>query len=361
MTDHRRSSSPSFLTVFIVASAAIYAFYRVRAALTPFLLAAAFTYVVNPVVVYFEAKGLKRSHLVVTGYLFTILLGYAAYAGLKTIIIDESERLSANAPIYLAQFQKFTAVQQAKLTHKLPLPPKVAEHALDSVVGTGLERIQSVPSEILRLLPLMAHGLLVPFIAFFFLLDGPDGFAGLIQAAPSRYVEQAIHLMGEIDTALGNYLRGILIVATAIGLASFLGLFALGVDNALAISVLSGVSSFVPYLGVVLGIVVGGGMAWYQFGTIAAFFKVCLLFFGIRLADEIFLQPIIARHSVHLHPVVFLLALILGAEMFGFLGLVFAIPAACILKALIQVGWSWYASEAGLLSFASDAESVPYT
>ncbi|OGR96043.1 MAG: hypothetical protein A2V88_13360 [Elusimicrobia bacterium RBG_16_66_12] len=361
MTESRRSGSAPFLTVFIVAGAALYAFYLVREALTPFLLAAAFAYVVDPAVVYFEAKGLRRSHLVVMGYLIALLIGYGAYAGLKTLIVDESERLSANAPIYLSQIQKFVVVQQSKLTRRLPLPPKVAEHALDSVVGSGLERLQSVPSDILGLLPLLAHGLLVPFIGFFFLLDGPGGFERLIQTAPSRYVEQAIHLMGEIDTSLGNYLRGILIVAAAIGLASFLGLLALGVDNAFAISVLSGVSSFVPYLGVAIGIVVGGGMAWYQFGTISAFFKVCLLFFGIRLADEILLQPIIARHSVHLHPMVFLLSLILGAEMFGFLGLVFAIPAACILKALIQVGWSWYASESGLQSFAANGESIPYT
>ena len=354
-------STPSFLTVFIVVGIALYALFRVREALTPFILAAAFAYVVNPAIVYFEAKGLKRLHLILIGYLTSLLIGCGAYAGLKTIIIDESERLSANAPVYLAQIQKFVLVQQAQLTRKLPLPPKVAGHALDSVVGAGLERLQSVPSEILGLLPLLAHGLLVPFIGFFFLLDGPDGFDSLIQAMPSRYVEQAIHLMGEIDTALGNYLRGILIVATAIGVASFLGLLALGVDNAFMIAVLSGVSSFVPYLGVVLGIVVGGGMAWYQFGTISAFFKVCLLFFGIRLADEILLQPIIARHSVHLHPMVFLLALILGAEMFGFLGLVFAIPAACILKALVQVGWSWYESESGLENFAPGGESAPYT
>ena len=361
MAEYRRSASAPFLTVFIVAGAALYAFYRVHEALTPFLLAAAFAYIVNPIIVHFEAKGLRRSHLVLTGYLLALLVVYGAYAGMKTIIVGESERLNANAPVYLSQIQKFVVAQQAKLARELPLPPKVAEHALDSIVGTGLERLQSLPSNVLGLLPLLAHGLLVPFIGFFFLLDGPDGFEKIIQAAPSRYVEQAIHLMGEIDTALGNYLRGILIVAVAIGLASFVGLFALGVDNAFAISVLSGACSFVPYLGVALGLVVGGGMAWYQFGTITAFFKVCLLFLGIRLADEILLQPVIARHSVHLHPIVFLLALILGAEMFGFMGLVFAIPAACILKALIHVGLSWYESESGLPRFVSDSASVPYT
>jgi predicted PurR-regulated permease PerM len=360
MSDER-ASFPS-LTALVLAGAALYAIYRVHDALTPFVLAAAFAYVVNPAITYFEARGRRRSHLILAGYLCAVILGILAYAGVKSLIVDEAEHLGANAPTYFAQFQKFAGAQEAKLTRSLPLPPKVAEKVLDTGVGTIMERLQSLPSSFLLLLPLLAHAMLVPFIGFFFLLDGPGGFEDMIQAMPSRYVEQAIHLTGEIDTALGNYLRGIIVVAFAIGLASFVGLFLLGVDNAFAIAVLSGLSSFVPYMGVVIGILIGGGMAFYQFGTFAAFGKVVLLFVGIRLADEIMLQPVIARHSVHLHPMVFLLALILGAEMFGFLGLVFAIPAACILKALIQVGWSWYASESGLAApFSAGGEAVPYT
>jgi predicted PurR-regulated permease PerM len=344
-----------------VAGAALYAFYRVHQALIPFVLAAALAYIVNPIITYFEARGLRRSFLVVTGYLLAVLLGMAAYAGLKPLIRDEAERLGANAPVYLQQIQRLATIQQAKLSRSLPLPPKVTQRALESAVGTALEKLQDVPSHLLGLLPLLAHALLVPFIGFFFLLDGPDGFEGLIQAIPSRYVEQAIHLTSEIDTSLGNYLRGILIVAVAITAASFAGLFLLGVENAVAIATLSGVSSFVPYLGAVMGAVVGGGMAVYQFGTLRAGVQVVLLFVGIRLADEIFLQPVIAKHSVHLHPMVFLLALVLGGEMFGFIGLVFAIPAACIFKALLRVSWSWYASEQGLAAPVGLGSAIPYT
>ena len=144
-------------------------------------------------------------------------------------------------------------------------------------------------------------------------------------------------------------------------MASFLGLVILDVDNAIVIALLSGISSLVPYLGAAVGALVGGGMAFYQFGTFSAAMKVIALFIGIRLADEIFLQPVIAKHSVHLHPMAFLLALILGGELFGFMGLLFAIPAACILKALVQVSWSWYSSERGLALGAADGSGVPYT
>ena len=350
-----------FLTAFITAGVLLYAFLRVHEALTPFLLAAAFAYVLNPVVSYFEARGLRRSQLVIAGYLCALALGLIAYAGLKSMIIEETELLQARAPQYLAQVQKMVYVQQAQLTKKLPLPPKIAEHALDSALGGVMHGLQDLPSHFLALLPFLAHAMLVPFIGFFFLLDAPDGVKAGIQALPSRYVEQAIHLLSEIDTALGNYLRGIIIVAAAIALASFLGLFAMGVDNAFLIAMLSGGSSFVPYLGAIVGALVGGGMAFYQFGTLSAAMKVVLLFVGIRLADEIFLQPVIAKHSVHLHPMAFLLALVLGGEMFGFIGLVFAIPATCILKALIQVTWSWYSSETGLDAGAPGGSSVPYT
>ena len=102
-------------------------------------------------------------------------------------------------------------------------------------------------------------------------------------------------------------------------------------------------------------------MAFYQFGSFAAGMQVVALFVGIRVADEIFLQPVIAKHSVHLHPMVFLLALILGGEVFGFVGLLFAIPAACVIKALVQVSWAWYSSERGLSLGVAEGAGVPYT
>ena len=358
----RRRRSFPLLSVLAVSAAGAYAFYRVHHALTPFVLAAAFAYVINPLVSYFEARGLRRAYLIVAGYLAVGFGLWAGYAGVKPLLIEQAEQLQVAAPGYLKQVQKLVSTQQTALTKSLPLPSKVSEHALESAASKILEHVQALPGHLLLLLPFLAHLMLVPFIGFFFLLDGPDGVEGLIQATPSRYVEQAIHLLSEIDTALGNYLRGIIIVAVAIAVSSYVGLLILGVDNALAISLLSGASSFVPYLGAVVGILVGGAMAFYQFGTFSAVAKVALLFMGIRLADEIFLQPVIAKHSVHLHPMVFLLALVLGGEMFGFLGLVFAIPAACILKALIKVTWQWYATEARLAApDSAGGVAVPYT
>lgn len=359
MTSDRREFP--LVPVIVVGGVLLFAFYQVHEALTPFLLAAAFAYVLNPIVSYFEAKGLKRLHLIICGYLGALLLGFVAYAGLKSVIVEETVNFQTRAPAYLQQVQKTVAVQQVRLTSRLPLPPKVAEHAFDSAVGGALETLQNLPAHVLGLLPLLAHALLVPFIGFFFLMDGPGGIEGLIQSCPSRLVEQAIHLLSEIDTALGNYLRGLIIVATIILIVSFLGLITLGVDNALIIAAISAAASVVPYFGLAMGILVGGSMAFYQFGTVMAALKVALLFVGIRVVEETLIQPIIARHSLHMHAMTNLLVLILGGELFGFLGLVFAVPAAGIIKALVSVTWSWYTSERGLDLGAAEGAGVPYT
>jgi predicted PurR-regulated permease PerM len=359
MTKQRREFP--VLTSFVVGGALLYAFSRLHHALTPFVLAAAFAYVLNPIVSSFEARGLRRAQLVIFGYLSAAALAFVAYAGLKSMILAETELFQTRAPSYLSEIQKTITVQQAALTKKLPLPPKVAEHALESALGGVMHVLQDLPAHVFSMVPLLAHALLVPFIGFFFLLDAPDGVEGGIQMCPSRYVEQAIHLLSEIDTALGNYLRGLIIVVTVIFIVSFFGLLALGIDNALIIAAISGVSSVVPYFGLAMGILVGGAMAVYQYGTLVAGAKVAALFVGIRLLEEMLIQPVIARHSLHMHAMTNLFALIVGGATFGFLGLVFAVPAAGIIKALVSVTWSWYSSERGLALGAAEGAGVPYT
>ncbi len=356
--DHRAFP---FLAVFIAGAGALYAFCRLHHALTPFVLAAAYAYVLNPIVSYFEARGLRRSQLVVLGYAFAAILSVIAYTGLKSAILSEAVFFQTRAPAYLAQAKKMASVQTAVLTRTLPLPPKIAKRALESALDSALNTLENLPSHIMTLLPFLAHALLVPFIGFFFLLDAPNGVERGIQLCPSRYVEKVIHLLSEIDTVLGNYLRGLLIVVIVIFIVSFLGLIAIGIDNALIIAAISALSSVVPYFGLATGILVGGAMAAYQFSTLWAAAKVALLFVGIRLVEEILIQPIIARHSLHMHAMTNLFALIVGGATFGFLGLMFAVPAAGIIKALVTVTWSWYSSEFVPDLGVSGGIDVPYT
>src|SRR5439155_22901166 len=130
----------------------------------------------------------------------------------------------------------------------------------------------------------------VPFITFFLLIDAKHSINGMIQACPSRYVEQILYLISEIDSSLGNYLRGILIEAVAVTVAAFIGLLALDINHSFAIAILTGLSSFVPYLDAAIGATVGRVAALIQFGTMASVLKVLILFAGIRFTDDWLVQ-----------------------------------------------------------------------
>jgi predicted PurR-regulated permease PerM len=351
-----------FLSTFTVCAVLFYAAYRLNHVLLPFFLSAALAYILNPLINSLESRGLRRQQIVLTLYAAAAFLLYLGANSLLSILTQEVANIQEHAPQYLKNAQKAAEQLQASIAKNVPYGRLAIEHAASRMYGPLVENLQHVPTLLLGLFPLLSLFFLVPFITFLLLLDGPGLIGSAVQECPSRYVEQALHLISEIDTSLGNYLRGIIIVALAIAAASFTGLLAMGVNYALAIALLSGLSSFVPYLGVILGSVVGFLVAFFQFGTPMAGLKVIALFLGIRLADEALLMPVISKHSVHLHPLVFLLSLLVGGELFGFMGLVFAIPAACVVKALVKVAWAWYASEARLTGLASyDCAVIPYT
>jgi predicted PurR-regulated permease PerM len=331
--------------------------------LIPFALACTAAYVLNPLANACEVRGLRRQAVVVTAYIVALAALVLLAGRLVPLLGREFASLQDAAPAYAGRLKLSLLEMQRRLIEQAPFAAEQIRHLdANKALGRALELTQNLPSYLLSFFPLLSFLFLIPFISFFLLLDGSSSIDRMIQRCPSRYVEQALHLVSEIDHSLGAYLRGLVLVAVVLTIASYLGLIALGVNQAFWIAVLSGVSSFVPYLGAIVGMIAGGLAAAFQFGSAVAGLKVVLLFLLIRLADEILLQPYIAKHSVHLHPLVFLFTFMTGGELFGFIGLLFAVPVACVIKALINVGWSWYSTEARLaVDDAADVSVVPFT
>lgn len=353
--------SPRLAWIAIGAGVLLYLAYEVRAALVPFLLSFALAYLANPLIALFETRGLRRDHGVLA--LYTVIASAISLAANSVLpaIASELALLQTQVPMYLRLAQDHLVHIQSQVAHRLPYGRSLVEGYSLRMYEPLMGHLQHLPGYLLSLVPLLSLLFLVPFITFYILMDTSRLIQRAIQACPSRYVEQALHLVCEIDESLGNYLRGIVIEGLAIASVAFAGLTLLGVDYALAIATLSGLVSFVPYAGPALGMTVGGLVAGFQYKSIAAGLKVAALFAGIRLADDLFLQPVISRHSVHLHPLAYLLALMIGAETFGFAGLLFAVPAACVLKVLGTLVWDWYLSGASDRLYAAPQARIPYT
>lgn len=351
-----------FLSVLVVLGILVYAAFHLRAALAPFLLSVALAYLLNPIINWMESRGLRREAAVVLFYL--VVTGGVVFATRQVVpgIKDEFADLKANLPAYRDSVQAAVLKAQARLLKFLPVEAKIAKGYTDKIYEPLIEQVQNLPSYLLGLFPFLSLFFLIPFITFFLLLDWHNILAALIQLCPGRYVEQTLYILAEIETSLGNYLRGAMIVVVAVGSASYVGLRILGVKYSIAIAALSGICSFIPYMGAIVGAGVGCVAAWVQFGSILAGLKVVVLFTCIRLADEAFVQPVVSKHAVKLHPLVYLLSLMVGGELFGFVGLIFAVPAACIIKALLKVWWEWYTTEGYLRMVAPvEGESSPYT
>ena len=354
-------SRPSAAAMAITAGVVLFIGYEIRATLVPFVLSFAVAYLANPVIAMFEGRGFRRDQTVLGLYL--VIAGVISVSAnfIVPAVATELALLQTQVPLYLHRAQDYLVHLQSQLAHRVPFGQALIQHVSLRMYEPLMEHLQNIPKYLLGVVPLLSLLFLVPFIAFYILMDASRLIQQAIQACPSRYVEQALHLVCEVDESLGNYLRGVVIEALAVACAAFAGLTLLGVDYALAIAALSGVANVVPYAGPALGMLVGGLVAGFQFKSVAAGLKVVALFTGIRVADDALLQPVISRHAVNLHPLVYLLALMVGAEIFGFVGLLFVVPAACVVKVLLRLVWDWHLSgSAARLTPAAQAR-IPYT
>jgi predicted PurR-regulated permease PerM len=355
----RRPPAPP-VWLFVLLAGFAYLLFTVHEVLIPFLLSFALAYVLNPVINYFEVRGFRRDLVVGMVYLVLAIAVTIGASSILPAMTRELAMLQGKAPGYFAKVQQMAADTQHRLAQELPFGQAVVESWSLKLYDPVMKQLPKVPQYVLGLFPLFSLLFLVPFITFFLLMDSKRILQNAIQVCPSRYVEQALHLLSEIDTSLGNYIRGLLIISSVIGVSSYIGLVLLEVDYALGVATLAGLSSFIPYLGAIIGAVVGALVAFFQYHNFTMPIYVVVLFLGIRIADEAFVQPAVSKHSIHLHPLVFLMSLMIGGKLFGFIGLLFAVPAACIIKSLFIVAWHWYATET--MIDASDLEGVhvPY-
>lgn len=325
-----RRNAQFLLPVFILL-AAVYFIVQAKGSFFPFILSAALAYILNPLIKYFEVRGIKRSYAVVGFYLSVgAVLGIGVWLLFHFLSYD-LQSLQNEWPTYAERLQAYVTNLNAKMVKNYPFLAKVGmEEKLQHL-------LELVPQFILSLLPLLSYLFIIPFITFFMLVGGSGLIDYLLDHLPSRHAELILHIASRIDGSLGNYLRGIMTEAFVIFLIAFVGLVMFGLNYAAAIAILIGISSLVPYLGALVGAVLSSIVAYLQFGALLPIIKILLFFTGIRFFDDWFLQPYIMKKAVELNPAVILLALMAGGEIGGIWGIVFAIPVTCIIKEILQI------------------------
>lgn len=176
---------------------------------------------------------------------------------------------------------------------------------------------------------------LVPVFAFYLLLDSDRYYRAIMSFVPPRHKEDAAHLLKDIDFVLGRYIRGQIFVCVMIGSSIALVLSLMGVEYAILIGVFAGVIDFIPYAGVALGMIPAFFISLANHGLVYAFVVLFAMWCVHQLEGHV-VVPAVLGQSVGLPSLVVIIALLMGAELAGIMGMFLAIPIVGILRVLAQ-------------------------
>ena len=183
---------------------------------------------------------------------------------------------------------------------------------------------------------ILTNLILIPVVTFYLLRDWDRLIKGIHDLLPRSMESQISQMAGQVDDVLGAFFRGQLIVMLALGVIYAIGLSLVGIEFAVLIGIGAGLLSIVPYLGSIVGVLVAAGAAIFQFNDVFHLLMV-LLVFGIgQSAEGMYLTPKLVGDRIGLHPVTVIFAVLAGGQLFGFLGILLALPVAAALNVLVR-------------------------
>ncbi|MEO5629670.1 MAG: AI-2E family transporter [Thermomonas sp.] len=186
------------------------------------------------------------------------------------------------------------------------------------------------------LLGMLANIVLLPVLTFFFLRDW-DLLVGRVGALiPRNHFATVRKLAMESDAVLGGFLRGQLLVMLLLGVLYGVGLWMVGLDLGILIGVIGGLLTFVPYLGPAAVIVMGSIAALVQFGDWQHLAGVAVVFTVGQIIESYWLTPKLVGDRIGLHPMAVIFAVLAGGQLFGFLGMLLALPVAAVVNVLLH-------------------------
>ena len=315
-----------------------YLIYLLAPVLMPFAVAGMLAYLGDPLADRLERLGLGRTLAVTIVFVVIVLFTVGALLLLIPLISRQVDNLIQNLPSYGAWIRD-TAVPWVQA--KLRLDP----HTFDTgrVLDAVKEHIGSIGSVIGKLsrsgvgvLMWMTNLVLIPVVAFYLLRDW-DRLVAWIDAMLPRSIEPtAAHLARESDKVLGAFVRGQLLVMLALGIFYGAGLALVGLSVGPLIGMIAGLLSFVPYLGFIIGFGAAVIAVLVQYGDWAHLLLVCGVFVIGQLLEGYVLVPKLVGDKIGLHPVAVIFAVLAGGYLFGFLGVLLALPAASVILVLLR-------------------------
>lgn len=343
MTTKRENQLPDYRIVLATAGFLLL-FYLLLPVMAPFLTAAILAYICSPLVDRFSRIRIFRLSLGRTFGTLLVMLFLAGLAALLLLIIvpmlqKELLLLAQRLPEYVALIrdrlepwlhQYFGISFSIDVGEIKDILTKHWETAGNLIAPILL----SVSKNGFAIIVWIINLLLVPVVLFYLLRDWHALVKRIAQLIPRGWHAKTAEIAQEIDAVLAEFLRGQLSVMLLMSLFYAIGLWLVGLELAIPVALVAGLLGFVPYLGVSIGLLLAVLAAALQFSSPAEIIPVLIVFAAAQMVEGFILTPWLVGDRIGLHPVVVIFALLAGAELFGFVGILLALP----ISAAIAVG-----------------------
>ncbi|MFA5628121.1 MAG: AI-2E family transporter [Thiohalomonadaceae bacterium] len=321
--------------------------YLLAPVLAPFATAAILAYIGNPLITSLARWRLSRTLAVsVIFLLFTLLLVLLVLVGVP-LLERQWATLLSKLPVLFdwLQQQAIPWLQQhfgLDETVDLGMLKANLLEQWSSLQGLASKILSSVSRSGLAMVGWLVNLLLIPVVTFYLLRDWPRLVNWLHELLPRHIEPEVVKLVRAVDEVLGHFFRGQLLVMLALAFSYALGLWLVGLDLALLIGLLAGLVSFVPYLGLIVGLLAASIAALIQFHEFTPLLYVLLVFGVAQSLESMLLTPLLLGERIGLHPVAVIFAVLAGGQLFGFLGVLLALPVAAILLVLLRYAHQHY-------------------
>lgn len=334
-----------WLIAAVVLAVFIYVFSGI---LLPFVAGMVLAYFLDPVADRLQRLGLSRitaTILILVAFIIVLVLGLVI---LIPVLASQLKDFIAKLPEYLTQLQGLiTSFDPQWIEQRFGVDPNNLREGLNSLVTTGFSFLstvfQSIWSSGVALFSIASLFVVTPVVAFYMLLDWDRMIAKVDSWIPRDHVDTVRQLASEINTATAGFVRGQGTLCLVLGLMYAVGLTLTGLKFGVLIGLFAGLISFIPYVGSLVGLVLSVGLAFVQFWPdwLMVVAVACVFFVGQFIEGNI-LQPRLVGKSVGLHPVWLMFALFAFGALFGFVGLLIAVPAAAAIAVLVRFAISRY-------------------
>ncbi|MEO3944926.1 AI-2E family transporter [Gorillibacterium sp. CAU 1737] len=328
----------------------------------PVILTGIAYYLLNPIVDFLERKRIKRVYSILGLYLIIAGLLVILFVNVIPFVAGQINGLIENIPRYSEQVQEklneelkngylnqinaWTGTDPIKLTQGWS--GKITDFLQNTVSGLG-SFINVLKDIVLALATL-------PFILFYLLRDGKKLPEHIVNFAPIKMRSHSLRIMSQMNNQISSYIRGQIIVSFCIGALLYVGYLIIGLKYSLTLALIAACTSIVPYLGPAIAIT--PALIVSMVTSPVMLVKMIVVWTVVQLVEGKFISPQIMGKSLHIHPITIIFVILTAGNLFGFVGIVLAVPGYAVLKVIATNAFSWFRDHSGWYTPNPEAAGV---